>query len=296
MENALAKSEKGKEMNSQVNTLYAAIQTRNFLLLVLTGLSVSPFLLFSTIIIKKFKKFRKKNKELAGKNKNKDLFFSIISHDLKTPALNLISLSDLICSQKDMGTEETSKMNKLINSSAKKHYELLVNLLDWSKTQFNESYISKSNCKLHQLAENCIYYYKEALGLKELSIENKIPKDFSIRTNESMLATLFRNLLSNAIKFSNSGGSILIEVTQTNSDYIIKVEDQGVGMTSETIKNLFDINYIRSLRGTKKEVGTGLGLILCKEILNKLNGRLVVYSKENCGSKFLISLPLEQAQ
>jgi signal transduction histidine kinase len=293
LHNSFSKIEKGNEIGNQLNAMTTAIQTRNFMLLILAGLSISPFLLFSTVIIKKFKKYRNKQSELIGKNKNKDLFFSIISHDLKTPALNLISLSDLAIKGNELDAKEHQRINHLINTSAKKHYELLVNLLDWSKTQFNESEVSKSLCNVYQIVQNAISYHQESAILKEIVIENKIPDDLTLFSNESMLAALFRNLLSNAIKFSKTGGGVLIDVTCTDQEFIIKVEDQGVGMSTETIKNLFNINYIRSLRGTSKEVGSGLGLILCREIVNQLDGKIVVFSKENCGTKFLIRLPIE---
>jgi signal transduction histidine kinase len=178
-----------------------------------------------------------------------------------------------------------------MNSCAKKHYELLVNLLDWSKAQFNQSSIIKDSCNLYEIIEKTVLYHRESLESKELKVFNKVPKELTIQSNESMLATVFRNLLSNAIKFSNPEGKIIFDINYKNNEYTIKVEDQGIGMSQGTLKNLFNINYIRSLRGTKKEIGTGLGLILCREIIHQLNGKIIVLSEENIGSKFLISLP-----
>jgi two-component system sensor histidine kinase/response regulator len=227
-------------------------------------------------------------------NKNKDLFFSIISHDLKAPAQHLISLSELACKNtKDQYSANADKINLLMHDSAKKHYELLNNLLDWSKTQFTANHSIKTACNLYDLIDEIILSQNEKLKEKNILILNQVEKSLVIQTNENILNTVFRNIISNAIKFTPECGQILCSSYLKDNSIDIIFKDNGIGMSQTTINNLFDIKYIRSLRGTHKEIGTGIGLILCKEILDKINGKIAVISEENIGSSFIINLPIE---
>jgi signal transduction histidine kinase len=271
----------------------APFEIQNFLLLFISSLTILPFLIYSSVVIKKLRKYRKRQNELMVVNKNKDLFFSIISHDLKAPAQHLISLSELACkNSKENYSANSGKINELMHDSAKKHYELLNNLLDWSKTQFTANHSVKTSCNLYDLIEEIVLSQNEKSKEKNILILNQIEKSLEINTNENIVNTVFRNILSNAIKFTPEYGQIICSSYLQESFIDIIIKDNGIGMSQTTLNNLFDIKYIRSLRGTHKEIGTGIGLILCKEILDKLNGRIKVISEENIGSTFIISLPL----
>jgi len=266
------------------------LRVKSIIFLLASSLSLVPFLLFFTVIVKKFKKYKRRQNELIHVNKNKDLFFSIISHDLKTPAQNLISLSEL--NYKNLNTpQESAKINQLIYSCSLKHYELLTNLLDWSRTQFTGNHHIKTSCCIKQLIDENIGSHSEKIKEKGLQVTNLIEGDFCISTNENMLNTVIRNILNNAIKFTSAPGKIVFYAKSNKKNIQIYIEDTGAGMSLQTLNNLFNINYIRSLRGTNKEVGTGIGLIICKEILTKLNGEIKVISSENHGSIFILNLP-----
>lgn len=266
------------------------VTLNSFVFLFASSLSLIPFLFFFTIVNKKFKKYKRREIELLHVNKNKDLFFSIISHDLKSPAENLIALSEL--NLKYVQTpEEIANINSLIYKSSKKHYELLTNLLDWSKTQFTQSHLIKGACSLKQVVDMNISMQMEKIKEKNLLVCNHIHESLSLQTNENMVSTIIRNLLNNAIKFTPANGKISFYEKTTRKNVQLFIEDNGRGMSAHTLKNLFDIKYIRSLRGTNKEVGSGIGLMICKEIAEKLDGEIRVKSKERQGTVFILSLP-----
>jgi signal transduction histidine kinase len=262
-----------------------------FLLALLVGLF--PFFLFTTVIVKKIKKNRSKQNDLIGKNKNRELFFSIISHDLKTPSQQLIGLSEMILSEEKLKEEEYKRINRLINVCAKRQYELLNNLLAWSTSRFHGKEIHETDCNLKELLEEQLSGQKEMIEEKELIVVNTIPPDITLYCNENLLGTVLRNVLTNAIKFTSKGGTVHLNPIITKRELAIQIKDTGVGMKQETIENLFDLKYIRSMRGTHKETGSGIGLILCKEIIEKMKGTISVSSKENEGTCVVIKLPYD---
>jgi len=256
-------------------------------------LSIFPFIVFSTIVVKKIKKYKKKQAELMGENKNKDLFFSVISHDLKAPAQQLIALSDLVAKSDSLPAEEYKKISGLINITAKKHYELLNNLLAWSTSQLYGKPIPKFPINLHEVVEQVIIAQKEKIDEKKIEVANQVNEDLTIVCNESLLGTILRNLLNNSLKFTPSEGQITFWTEPAGTKHIhIYVKDTGIGMSPEILNHLFDLKYIRSMRGTNKEVGSGIGLIICKEIIEKIKGKISVSSEEKVGTTFILKIPI----
>jgi signal transduction histidine kinase len=271
----------------------AAPEFKNYFLGIAFLLSIFPFIVFSTVVVKKIKKYKRKQAELMGENKNKDLFFSVISHDLKAPAQQLIALSDLLAKTDDLPAEENKKISGLINTTAKKHYELLNNLLAWSTSQLYGKPIPKFPINLHEVAEQVIIAQKEKIDEKKIEVINQIGEDLSIVCNESLLSTILRNLLNNSIKFTPAQGQISFWTETAGTKHIhIYVKDTGIGMSPEILHHLFDLKYIRSMRGTNKEVGSGIGLIICKEIIEKIKGKISVSSEEREGTTFILKIPI----
>jgi signal transduction histidine kinase len=235
-----------------------------------------------------------KNNKLQELNATKDKFFSIIAHDLKNPFNAILGFSDLLVSAGNRYPQErTMEMIGMINTSAHNAYSLLENLLEWSRSQvggieFNPQHLDLKDlvCENQCLCDNMA---KE----KDISIVCDIPDDLTIYADKNMLNTIMRNLITNAIKFTHKGGNINITVIWNSTDIIISVQDTGVGMDENTKHNLFKINEKSSVSGTENESGTGLGLIICKEFIEKHNGRIWVESELGKGSDFKLSLPIK---
>lgn len=234
-----------------------------------------------------------KNKELASINNTKDKLFSIISHDLKNPFNSLIGLSDILI--KKYSVHDDIKRLELLNQmykSSLRNFDLLENLLQWSKTQLNRIKVEKSQFDLQLLAQTAIDHQIATIEQKQIIIKNHIPFSYIINADENLLHVVLRNLISNAIKYSKTNSEIIISTENNQSFLKIFVEDHGIGMTKEKLDSIFNLDTIKSERGTNNEIGTGLGLIICKEFIEKHNGTIKVESELGKGSKFIISLPV----
>lgn len=233
------------------------------------------------------------NKELIKSNSEKDKFFSIIAHDLKSPFSGLLGLLEmLVNNESDFSEDDRRDVISSLYFSAKNVYSLINNLLEWSRMQQNsiqfvpiETYVSEFLTPVIELSE---LKAKE----KNIKILNKIPENTRVTVDAMMAATVFRNLISNAIKFSNEGTTITLEAEDINDKYYeFCVVDEGVGI-DEIIKNkLFRIDEHITNIGTHNESGTGLGLILCKEFINKHGGEIGVESEVDKGARFYFTLP-----
>lgn len=228
---------------------------------------------------------------LKGLNTTKDKLFSIIAHDLRTPFDNIIGLTELIL-ENAIDFEESEKYIKILNSSAKNTLILLDNLLNWAKSQTGQlNYIPKkifiSNVILEIIALNRLH-----AETKKISIVYSSSTEIEVYADENMLRTVLRNLISNAIKFTNIGGKIHIYATLKQEHVEISIADNGIGINKEKSKMLFEIISNTTTVGTANENGSGLGLVLCKEFVNKNGGEIWVESEEGKGSNFKFTLPL----
>jgi len=238
---------------------------------------------------------KQSEKDLKHANATKDLFFSIIAHDLKGPVGNFVQFLELITEKANDYTEsEKEDIIKTLYSLSIKTNDLLEDLLLWSRIQMNKVDLTPEKNNLLQIANSSISIVKENAKKKEIEIINLIDENIYFFANNTSVKTVLRNLLSNAIKFSNRKTAVTINaITQNHQNKFIEVTviDNGVGIAKDTINNLFKIETNVSTHGTEKEKGTGLGLILCRELVEKNSGRIWVESIENIGSVFHFTIP-----
>lgn len=236
-------------------------------------------------------KLREKEVILRELNAQKDKFFSIIAHDLKSPFNTIMGFSELLMEQineKDYnGVDEYAKM---IMESSKQALDLLMNLLEWSRVQTGRMQFSPENFDLVHLVDENILLFDLIAAQKAITINKSLPHEFIIFADKQMIRTVLRNLISNAIKFTRQGGEINISAEKTAKEVHISVSDNGIGIAPERIEKLFRIDESNSTYGTNDEAGTGLGLILCKEFVEKHGGRIWVESEQEKGSTFYVSL------
>ena len=231
-------------------------------------------------------------KALEDAVKTKDKFFSIIAHDLKNPFNAMLPIIHILKENHvDMQREQLSEMIELINSSVKQEYNLLKNLLEWSRAQTGAIKLKPERIELRQLLESNLLLHRAVAENKNISIEVNDPVNYNVLSDKYMLETVIRNLVSNALKFTETNGNIKIHITEDKNQVFCSVQDNGIGISPENLQKLFriDTNYTRL--GTKDESGTGLGLILCKEFVEKNGGSITVQSEVAVGSTFTFSLP-----
>ncbi len=233
-----------------------------------------------------------KNVELKKAVETKNKFISIIAHDLRNPFNAINGLSDMLVKRLNPDTDKRSfDMAKIIHDSAKGAYELLENLLVWARTQQNTIQYQPEMLKLHQVASEAINEIKVQADKKHIMLMNQTEMDDQIWADKQMLLTIIRNITSNAIKFTNEGGLIVIGSQQNEVATTIIIEDNGVGMTQEVIGKLFTVSKNKSTKGTSGESGSGMGLLITKEFVEKHLGTINVESTVGMGSKFIINFP-----
>ena len=234
----------------------------------------------------------KTQKELEELNNNKNRFFSIIAHDLRGPFTSMLGFSEFLVNDFDELTEEERKeFLGNINSTIKSVLELINNLLDWSRIQFKKIDFTPQEVFLQPIVESVFYSLKIAASNKKINLKNNLPDGIKIFADDNMIETVIRNLVNNSIKFTNLNGFVEVSAEENQNDVLIKITDNGVGMSKEIADHLFKIDANVSRKGTYAEKGTGLGLLVCKEFIDKHNGNISVFSEENKGSTFLITLP-----
>ena len=222
---------------------------------------------------------------------SKDKFFSIIAHDLKQPFNTLLGFSDLLLKTIDEKEKEQIKeMVKHIFNSSVQGFELLNNLLEWARSQTGRIKVKPESLQITSISSRVVDLVSDAANKKNIELAVDGDSTLSAWADRKMVETVLRNLISNSIKFTKPGGKIIIACTD-KQDYIeLYVEDNGVGMKKENLDNLFKIATHASTRGTENESGTGLGLLLCMEFINKQGGEIWAESEPGEGSKFSFTL------
>lgn len=231
--------------------------------------------------------------ELTEMNLTKDKFFSIIAHDLKSPFQGLLGYSQILVDEFPTLAEEEKKefilsMDELIHSA----YKLLENLLEWSRLQTGKMQFRPELIPVKNEMGGTLNLLAQTASNKGIKLEYNIDDDIIVFADKNMFAAIIRNLISNAIKFTNIGGKITVNAVRKDSHIELSINDSGVGMPEERIKDLFKIDKSISSKGTANEEGTGLGLLLCKEMVDKHNGKIWIESELDKGSKFSFTLPL----
>ena len=235
------------------------------------------------------------NASLKESNATKDKFLSIMAHDLRSPFTALMGLSEVLMENSDQySREEMNTFIRLINEAAVKTYRQLDDLLVWSRSQMGKMPFNPGSMKLDQLCHEVIEVLNQTAATKRITFDVKVAEDTVVFADEAMIKTVLRNLVSNAIKFSWSDSVITIFSEQGPSDAMLTVgvADKGVGMTEEAMTKLWKLSEQASTKGTNNEEGTGLGLLICKEFVEKQGGRIWVDSIQGEGSTFCFTVPL----
>lgn len=223
----------------------------------------------------------------------KDRFFSIIAHDLKNPMNNILGFSELLLMKlKRNDTDEMELISHAIKNSVIQTYNLLENLLEWSLSQSKKIPFNPEKFNLRQLIEEEKDFYLSFIASKKLTIEFKGEKDVNIFADRNMLKTILRNLITNSVKYSNPGGKIKIESNMLPSFVEISISDTGVGIAPERMEKIFSLDEKITTRGTADEKGSGLGLLLCKEFIERHHGRIWIDSELHKGTTVSFTLPL----
>jgi hypothetical protein len=228
----------------------------------------------------------------------KDKFFSIVSHDLRGPVSTLVSLTELLSDKSYHFTaEEIATYLHSMHQTADSTYRLLENLLEWSRLQRGTITFSPDYLDIAEFLKSCDQSIIEKAKAKNVELVITSPKNLSVYADENMLRTILRNLLSNAIKFTKRGGKVVFEVQKTQKgDALFMVRDNGIGMSNEMLNKLFDVAQNVSRPGTDNESSSGLGLILCKEFVEKHGGKIWVESTESKGSTFYFTINSREAK
>ena len=226
---------------------------------------------------------------LMTHNRIKDQIFSIIGHDLKNPLSQVKTYVELgkyhgIC-------DDETTMNTLMKNTDNA-IDLLHNLIDWARRRWEDIKPKMITFSLLEMVNSLLKYFQTNFEQKNVLFENKFTHETLIVSDPEMVTTVLRNLIQNALKFTHSQGKVSLSYEVTKQHHIIHIEDTGVGMNQEQIKSIMHSRKIQSSRGTQKEPGSGLGLVICKDFLERLGGFLTITSTENKGSVFSIHLPI----
>jgi signal transduction histidine kinase len=241
---------------------------------------------------------RNTNEELKKLNEMKDRFFSIVSHDLRSPFAGILTMTDIIKNHANtFSKEELISMLKSLNETAQQTYKFIEDLLEWSRSQMGRIQMNIVEEDLHTIVTGTILTLKQQAEIKNIEINSRIQSGTFAMFDKNMMATIVRNLISNAIKFTPKGGKITLKaeaIEKEGKRFIrLAVSDTGVGMTEQQVANLFSLDKVQSTPGTEKEKGTGLGIMICRDFINKMNGELSVESKLNEGTTFFVDVPLK---
>jgi signal transduction histidine kinase len=240
------------------------------------------------------KELQDKNRELHELNASKDKFFSIIAHDLRSPFAGLLGYTRMAAEGlSDWSPEEMQQILDDLGKSAETLYELLENLLNWSRLQRGVIEYFPEEINLAAIVNHNIRLFATTAGQKHIMLHNEVEPEASVFADQNMLNTIIRNLLSNALKFTDSGGSITVSAMLDDADSIVTVAvaDTGVGIPEDDLPKLFRLDTKYSTVGTGGEQGTGLGLLLCHDLVEKNRGTMRVESKVGTGTTFSFTLP-----
>jgi signal transduction histidine kinase len=231
------------------------------------------------------------SEELKELNASKDKFFSIIAHDLKSPFHGLLGLTRMIVEEYDsMSESEVRQYLQIIKDSTESTYKLIENLLEWSRLESGKMKYNPALQNMFMIVEDTRILLNQNARMKNINLRNKLGHQSFVWGDDTMLQSLIQNLISNAIKFTPTGGSI--EIFEKRFDEYIEfiVSDTGIGIKEKDLEKLFRIDMNFTTKGTNQEKGTGLGLALCKEIINIHGGNIFVQSKVGEGTKIIFTL------
>jgi len=233
-----------------------------------------------------------KNAELQKLNTDKDHFMSILAHDLKSPFNSILGFLDLMVNNlRYFDLNEIERQLTIVNNATNSVYNLLEDILLWARSHSGKLPFEPTEFNFKISCDNVFEILKQNANNKNIIINTIEVENITVFADVNMLNTILRNLVSNAIKFTNKGGIITIKAQQNNSKVTISVSDDGIGISPQIMSKLFDITQVYSTTGTANEKGTGLGILLCKEFVEKHGGKIWVESELGKGTIFRFTLP-----
>jgi PAS domain S-box-containing protein len=234
-----------------------------------------------------------KNELLQAVNEDKDKFFSILAHDLRGPLSTFVGATRILTEEiQTMDMEEIKEITLGMKASATNIYSLLENLLEWSQLKRGAMDFVPVKINLKEKIEACIDVLSESARKKRIELIFSIPREMEVFVDNHMFDSVIRNLVSNAIKFTPVGGKVIVTAyLKSDQSTVVKISDSGIGMTPVLKNKLFQLNEMTSRTGTEGEPSTGLGLLLCKEFIDKHGGTIWVESEVGKGSTFSITIP-----
>ncbi len=242
-----------------------------------------------------YKKLQQSSQELQELNNSKDKFFSIISHDLKSPFNSILNLAQMLNYDiHNMDKDTISELAGAIYESSDMAFKLVDNLLRWSMLESGKMQVHPKSIDLNSLVYESVLLMKDKATNKNITLYvDNLQSNFKVMGDYNMLFSTIQNLINNAIKFTEDGGQVKINLQQKDNFVQVNIIDNGIGMTQRQIKNLFNIATCYTIEGTAGEIGTGLGLLLCQEFVEKNAGKIWVESTLNQGSIFSFTIPLQ---
>ncbi|HZL09409.1 MAG TPA: two-component regulator propeller domain-containing protein [Prolixibacteraceae bacterium] len=248
--------------------------------------------LLEKLVVERTQEIQSKNELLKDLNSTKDKLFSIISHDLRSPFSAILGFQDLLNENYEKYSDiERKEMLEQLQNTTKQIYTLVENLLNWARIQSDTIHYQPINLKVKEMIDEKLNLYKNIAETKKIKLSVQVSEELFAFADVDLLDTILRNLISNAIKFTHIGGTILVSASQNHKIIKISVMDSGIGMNQEQIDNLYNLEKTHSKHGTNGEKGSGLGLVLCKELVEKNNGTISVESEPDKGSTFSFTVP-----
>jgi signal transduction histidine kinase len=241
------------------------------------------------------KELEERNQALKESNLAKDKFFSIIGHDLKNPISAIIGFSKLIKNNAETyDSRKIANFAGIIENSSSNVHQLLENLLSWASCQTGRLLFAPEQANLESLIDAAIRTHQDAAEKKEIALLNANSYTGNVFCDANMVETILRNLIGNAIKFTPKGGSVSVNTQQQEKNVVIRIVDTGVGMSEAALSNIFILGEQMTTRGTEREAGTGIGLLLCKEFAAAHGSKIEVESQLGKGSTFAFALKREE--
>ncbi len=274
--------EKELQIEDQKNTIEQQRMMRIFLFVV-----IGLLLVLIAMIIRIWHIQRVRNKELVEINSTKDKFLSIISHDLKNPAIAIRNVLQVLADNYEtLSREEILELGIQVLQASEEQVKLIYDLLNWSQMEVGRMPYNPTDLKFVELVDNVARLNKMHAASKEINIKVEVPDDVIVYADKNMIETVLRNLLSNAIKFSNENSEIKISVADAGRQYVVSVMDSGVGIPKERLDGIFGMDANKSTVGTNGETGNGLGLAVCEQMVRKNGGTISVESEVGKYTKF----------
>lgn len=245
------------------------------------------------VLKEKNEEIETQNEKLKQANDIKDKFFSIIGHDLRSPLVSLKGLLGMLL-RNEISEEEFKLFAPKLNHLVVGTNETLENLLQWGHSQLSGFTFNPTRQATHELVTRCFTLFADAAHAKSITLVNNVPAGISMMADRNQIDLILRNLVHNAIKYTHAGGSVTVTAETTDGAIELVVTDTGIGMTAKQVENLFNVSEMKTQRGTGGERGTGLGLMLCREMVGMHNGKIHVQSTPGQGTTFTVWLPQNQ--